>query len=154
MRRPNPRAWLFRVASNLWLDQLRRRRREEAAGRARRGGRLAAASSSTRRAARAFHHWNDRARTAVEVFRMDTARAGGSPEALMAASEDSRKIWAGNAVQSQGAGVKRIAHADLGMLSFETNSFVVEGAEGLTMVVFSPVAAEDRRAIEILCSRR
>jgi RNA polymerase sigma-70 factor, ECF subfamily len=26
---PNPRAWLLRVASNLWLDQVRRRRREE-----------------------------------------------------------------------------------------------------------------------------
>jgi RNA polymerase sigma-70 factor (ECF subfamily) len=26
---PNPRAWLFRVASNLWFDQLRRRHREE-----------------------------------------------------------------------------------------------------------------------------
>lgn len=26
---PNPRAWLFRVASNLWLDRLRRRPREE-----------------------------------------------------------------------------------------------------------------------------
>jgi RNA polymerase sigma-70 factor (ECF subfamily) len=26
---PNPRAWLLRVASNLWLDQLRRRRREQ-----------------------------------------------------------------------------------------------------------------------------
>jgi RNA polymerase sigma-70 factor (ECF subfamily) len=25
---PNPRAWLFRVASNLWLDQVRKRRRE------------------------------------------------------------------------------------------------------------------------------
>jgi RNA polymerase sigma-70 factor (ECF subfamily) len=29
---PNPRAWLLRVASNLWLDQLRRRRREEPLG--------------------------------------------------------------------------------------------------------------------------
>ncbi len=26
---PNPRAWLFRVASNLWLDHLRRRRSEQ-----------------------------------------------------------------------------------------------------------------------------
>jgi len=29
---PNPRAWLFRVASNLWLDQVRRRRRERSRG--------------------------------------------------------------------------------------------------------------------------
>ncbi|HEX8796282.1 MAG TPA: RNA polymerase sigma factor [Polyangiaceae bacterium] len=29
---PNPRAWLFRVASNLWLDRLRRARREEPLG--------------------------------------------------------------------------------------------------------------------------
>jgi len=29
---PNPRAWLLRVASNLWIDQVRRRRREEPMG--------------------------------------------------------------------------------------------------------------------------
>ncbi len=28
---PNPRAWLFRVASNLWIDQVRRRREEPGA---------------------------------------------------------------------------------------------------------------------------
>jgi RNA polymerase sigma-70 factor (ECF subfamily) len=29
---PNPRAWLFRVASNLWIDQRRRRRHEQPLG--------------------------------------------------------------------------------------------------------------------------
>ncbi|HEX6241901.1 MAG TPA: sigma-70 family RNA polymerase sigma factor [Polyangiales bacterium] len=29
---PNPRAWLFRVASNLWIDRVRKRRREQPLG--------------------------------------------------------------------------------------------------------------------------
>src|SRR5580704_8832816 len=36
----NPRAWLFRVASNLWMDRLRRRRREEPLGERDEGGPL------------------------------------------------------------------------------------------------------------------
>ena len=48
-RPPNPRAWLFRVASNLWIDEMRRRREVPAGELARR--RAAAPSRARRREA-------------------------------------------------------------------------------------------------------
>jgi hypothetical protein len=37
-----------------------------------------------------------------------------------------------------------------GPFSLETSAFAVDGAEGLSMIVFSPVAAAAARAVEIL----
>jgi RNA polymerase sigma-70 factor (ECF subfamily) len=48
---PNPRAWLFRVASNLWIDQRRRRRPEQALDEEREGGRSNAPDPIEARAA-------------------------------------------------------------------------------------------------------
>jgi RNA polymerase sigma-70 factor (ECF subfamily) len=48
---PNPRAWLFRVASNLWIDRVRRQRREEPLVRDVRDARVATDPRSTREAA-------------------------------------------------------------------------------------------------------
>lgn len=48
---PNPRAWLFRVASNLWLDQLRCRKREEPLGERHEEGASSREPAATREAA-------------------------------------------------------------------------------------------------------
>jgi RNA polymerase sigma-70 factor, ECF subfamily len=48
---PNPRAWLFRVASNLWIDEVRRRRELPAGSPIADGGTVAPALRATREAA-------------------------------------------------------------------------------------------------------
>jgi hypothetical protein len=85
---------------------------------------------------------------------------GRSPEAdaliaeLEAASPDFRRLWAENEVRSPGVGVKRFHNPHVGAFSVEYASFAVDGAEGLTMIVLTPVAAADVRAIEALIARR
>jgi transcriptional regulator with XRE-family HTH domain len=108
----------------------------------------------------ALTDWEDHARLMLAVFRIDVARLGGSREAaaliaeLEAASPDFRRIWAENDVRSAGAGVKRFHNPGVGAFSLEYASFAIDGAEGLTMIVFTPVAAADVRAIEALMARR
>ncbi|MCY1020075.1 helix-turn-helix transcriptional regulator [Pyxidicoccus sp. MSG2] len=98
--------------------------------------------------------WEDNARFAVAVFRIDVARAGGSAEAdaltaeLQATSADFRRLWADTDVQSHGVGVKRIRHPRAGLLHLEYSAFAVDGAEGLTMIVFTPASAADVRSVE------
>lgn len=104
--------------------------------------------------------WEDHARLAIAVFRLDAARAGGCGEAaaladeLQAASSEFRRLWAENDVRSYGVGLKRLQHPQVGPLALEYSAFAVDGADGLTMIVFTPASSVDARAIEALIARR
>jgi transcriptional regulator with XRE-family HTH domain len=103
--------------------------------------------------------WEEHARFALSVFRIDVARAGGGPEAaalvaeLQATSADFRRLWAENDVRNHGAGVKRLQHSVAGLITLEYSAFAVDGADGLSMVVFTPATPADARVIDLLLSR-
>jgi transcriptional regulator with XRE-family HTH domain len=105
-------------------------------------------------------NWEESARLAVGVFRIDVARVGGDPEAAALAAElqetslEFRRLYAENEVSNFWGGVKHFRHPIAGLLTLEYSAFAVNGAEGLNMVVFSPVSEGDERAIEELVSRR
>ena len=100
--------------------------------------------------------WEADARFAVATFRVDVARAGGSAEAealaaeLQAGNADFRRLWAENEVRSRWVGMKRLTHPVAGPLTLEYSAFGVDGADGLSMVVFTPASPADLRAIERL----
>jgi hypothetical protein len=104
--------------------------------------------------------WEANARFAIAVFRVDVARAGGSPEAaalaaeLQATSADFRRLWAENEMRSHWVGRKRVAHPRAGTLTLEYSTFAVGGAEGLSMIVFTPASPADARAIALLLAER
>ena len=98
----------------------------------------------------------ENARFAIGVFRTDVARAGGCPEAialageLQASSAEFRRLWAENDVRSHSVGLKRFRHPLAGLLTLEYSAYAVDGAEGLSMIVFTPAAAADAQAIAML----
>jgi transcriptional regulator with XRE-family HTH domain len=104
--------------------------------------------------------WEENARFVISVFRIDVARAAACPEAvalaaeLQATSADFRRLWAENNVRSHWGGLKRLQHPLVGPLTVEYSTFAVDGADGLSMVVFTPTSAADARAIEVLLSHR
>jgi transcriptional regulator with XRE-family HTH domain len=97
--------------------------------------------------------WEENARFALGVLRVDVARGGGhaAAEALIAelleTSSEFRRLWAENEVRSQGFGMKRFMGPDGQALALETSSFPVEGADGLTMIVFTPLTEADLRFV-------
>ena len=103
--------------------------------------------------------WEADVRFALAVFRVDAARAGDCPEAAALAAElqetsaDFRRLWAENEMRSNGIGQKRIHHPIAGPLSLEYSAFSVAGAEGLTMLVFTPNSPADAQAIASLTSK-
>jgi len=109
---------------------------------------------------RAHPDWEHDARFAIAVFRMDVARAGDSTAAgalaaeMQASSGDFRRLWAENGISNHWVGLKRFDHPLAGPFSLETSAFAVDGADGLSMIVFSPLAAADVRAVEVLLAER
>lgn len=99
------------------------------------------------------------ARFVLAVFRIGLARAGHCPEAeaildeLLATSEDFRRLWAENDARSYGAGHKHIQNPIVGPIELYFSAFSVDGAPGLTMVVFTPASPEAERAVATLMAR-
>jgi len=59
-------------------------------------------------------------------------------------------MWADGEMRTYATAQKRIDHPVAGMLALEYSSFSVDGAHGLTMIVFSPVTQKDVEAIASL----
>ncbi|MFT3697876.1 MAG: helix-turn-helix transcriptional regulator [Kofleriaceae bacterium] len=95
-------------------------------------------------------------RGCLASFRVDITRAGWSDEAndlieeLMTASADFRRLWDEGEVRSHGVMLKRIVRPGVGEISLESSVFAVDGSEGLSMFIFSPVDDVSARAIEQL----
>lgn len=103
--------------------------------------------------------WEEHARFVVSVFRYETARTGGSAEAdaliaeLEAASAEFHRLWAEKDVRAPGASVKRFAHPTHGAVTLNTATFAVSGAEGLSLIVFTPATPADAAALQAVLAR-
>ncbi|HEY0779826.1 MAG TPA: helix-turn-helix transcriptional regulator [Gemmatirosa sp.] len=102
--------------------------------------------------------WPDVARFVVSAFRADAARAGASAEITTLVEELSRTspefavLWRDHDVVAHGDGLKRLHHAELGLLELEFSAFAVDGRPELGLVVYNPatddVADRIRRHLE------
>ena len=95
----------------------------------------------------------------LAVFRMDVARrrlVRGRRAGRRAQGRQRRlppAVGRERGAQSRG-GQKRLNNPFVGPFTLEISAFAVDGAEGLTMLVFTPASAADARAIEALMSRK
>jgi transcriptional regulator with XRE-family HTH domain len=91
------------------------------------------------------------ARRVVAKLRVDYSQAAGNPafdvliEELNQASPMFRELWRSPEIRSRSEGVHLLKHPQLGGITFEHTSYVVEGAPSLRVVIFSP---HDRESSE------
>jgi MmyB-like transcription regulator ligand binding domain len=69
---------------------------------------------------------------------------------LQATSADFRRLWAENDVATHWVGQKSFQHPVVGPFTLETSAYSVGGADGLTMVLFTPLSPDDARAMNRL----
>jgi transcriptional regulator with XRE-family HTH domain len=104
--------------------------------------------------------WWAVARYVVAAFRADAVRAGAGEEIGRLVEELSRlspefeTLWRENQIVAHGEGVKRLHHAELGVLELEFSTFAVDGRPELAMVVYNPVTAGDTDRIRDLIAAR
>jgi transcriptional regulator with XRE-family HTH domain len=100
--------------------------------------------------------WESVARFVVSSFRIDAARAGADAEVirlvdeLSAASAEFASMWRDNNVQTHGDGVKQLRHPQLGPITMEYSAFAVDGRPDLSLIVYNPATAADRKLVETL----
>ena len=105
--------------------------------------------------------WLSVARYVVGAFRADATRAGANAEIaelvdeLSRASPEFDTLWRANDVAAQGDGLKRLHHAELGLLELEFSAFAVDGRPELGMVVYNPADGDvENRIRAYLMPRR
>ncbi|MFC4526726.1 helix-turn-helix domain-containing protein [Dyella halodurans] len=108
---------------------------------------------SNSRVRAAQEDWQSVARFVVGAFRADAARAGAAAEIGQFVEELSRlspefeALWQANDVNAYGEGVKRLHHAELGLLELEFSAFAVDGRPDLGMIVYNPATSVDEERI-------
>ncbi len=93
------------------------------------------------------------ARRVVAKLRVDYSQAAGSPafdaliDELNEASALFRELWRSPEIRSRSEGVHLLRHPQLGGITFEHTSYVVEGAPSLRVVIFSPHDQESAQKV-------
>ena len=92
--------------------------------------------------------WDKIAPVTLATFRADTARYAGHPDyerliaRLAEKSPEFRAWWPRHEVLAPVAGNKRIAHPEMGTMTFEYTSLAVDGGSSQRVTVYTPLAAD------------
>ena len=93
------------------------------------------------------------ARRITAKLRVDYSQAAGDPsfdaliEEMSEASPIFRELWRSPEIRTRSEGVHLLRHPQLGGITFEHTSYVVEGVPSLRVVIFAPHDAESARKI-------
>ena len=93
------------------------------------------------------------ARRITAKLRVDYSQAAGDPsfdaliEEMSEASPMFRELWRSPEIRTRSEGVHLLRHPQLGGITFEHTSYVVEGVPSLRVVIFAPHDAESARKI-------
>ncbi len=93
------------------------------------------------------------ARRITAKLRVDYSQAAGDPsfdaliEEMSEASPTFRELWRSPEIRTRSEGVHLLRHPQLGGITFEHTSYVVEGVPSLRVVIFAPHDAESARKI-------